>query len=74
MEVRFREVQFYSVWCMQVVDVFCVYSCTCHKIFVDHDETNRYIYAYSGTFEQRTRSILGRLLSLASEVINVLAQ
>lgn len=28
----------------QVIDVFCVYSCTCHKIFIDHNETNRYVY------------------------------
>lgn len=25
---------------LQVVDVFCVYSCTCHKIFIDPDDKN----------------------------------
>ena len=24
--------------CLQVVDVFCVYSCSCHKIFIDPEE------------------------------------
>jgi len=36
--------------CVQVIDVFCVYSCTCHKIYIDPEETNRW---HMGLFHSR---------------------